>query len=115
MVQRFLPPIVLHNPPTQAEHRGLALRLFRYLGPQPVGQSVVYRAGHYVAVETPDQLEVATLTDGVTYFMGGHEYWVADSVASALQADGFAIQTTEWNELTDTWGSYASDTWGTVA
>lgn len=105
---------MLANPPVSTEHRGIAYRLFRRYGPQPVGRSVVYRAGHYVTVETPDQLEVATLTDGVTYFMGGHEYWVSGTVAVALQADGYEIQTTEWNELTGTWGSYGSEIWGEI-
>jgi len=114
VVRLFVPPIVLHNPPVTSEHRGLAYRLFRYMGPQPVGQSVVYRSGHYVTVETPDQLEIATLRDGVTYFMGGHEYLVADSVATALIADGYEVLTTEWNELTGTWGEYASDTWESI-
>jgi hypothetical protein len=105
---------VLANPPVSSEHRGIAYRLFRYLGPQPVGRSVVYRAGHYVTVETPDQLEVSALRDGVTYFMGGHIYTITDSVATALLADGYTVDTTQWNELTGTWDSYASDTWETI-
>ena len=91
----FIPPIELHNPPVQAEHRGLAYRLFRYMGPQPVGLSVLYRNGHYVTVETPDQLEVAALTDGITYFMGGHVYVVSDAVAATLAADGYDIELEE--------------------
>lgn len=85
----FTPPVVLANPPVAADSRGLAYRLGRYLGPQPVGRSVVYRAGHYVTVETPDQLEVAALKDGVTYFAGGHTYTISSAVATALTADGY--------------------------
>lgn len=110
----FIPPVALLNPPVLPDTRGVARRLFRYFGAQPVGMSVVYRAGHYVATQNPDQAELATLVQGVTYFLGGHEYWISDAVATALNADGFTIQTTEWSELTGSWGSYATDTWETI-
>lgn len=110
----FTPPIALYNPPVLPETRGLARRLFRYLGPQPVGLSVIYRAGHYVTVQNPSQEELTPLKDGVTYFLGGHEYFVTTAVAAALITDGYSITSTEWNELTGTWGSYSSDTWESI-
>lgn len=85
----FTPPIALNNPPVGPEHRGIAYRLFRYLGPQPVGQSVVKVAGVYTLKQTPDQLTLTGLTDGVDYFMGGHIYTVSAAIATALTTDGF--------------------------
>ena len=73
----------------QAEHRGIAYRLFRYMGPQPCGKSVLYLDERYVTVENPSQLLFDGLVEGVTYFLGGHEYAVSEEVAAALAADGY--------------------------
>lgn len=88
----FTPPIVLGNPPVGPEHRGIAYRLFRYLGPQPVGRSVIKVNGVYTTVDQPDQLMLAGLRDGVDYFLGGHgPYVVTDAVATALIAAGYTV------------------------
>lgn len=57
----------------------------------PVGQSVVLRDGHYVTVPYPWLGELAELTDGVTYFLGGRTYDISEAVAAALENDGFEV------------------------
>lgn len=89
----FTPPIVLENPPVLPETRGIERRLFRYLGAQPVGQSVVKVNGVFTVVPTPDQLLLEGLVDGVDYFLGGHEYVVTGALATALAAAGYTIST----------------------
>ena len=55
----------------------------------PVGQSVVKKNGHYATTPYPWIGDLAGLTEGTDYFLGGHEYVVSDTVAAALQADGY--------------------------
>lgn len=102
----FRPPIELLNPPVGPEHRGVAYRLFRYLGPQPVGVSVVGPYPNYATVQTPDQLTLAGMRDGVDYFLGGHEYVVSDAVATALMVSGYGATPTEVE-----WGGLSESTW----
>lgn len=82
----FTPPIALHNPPVGPEHRGIAYRLFRYLGPQPVGRSVLRIGGVYSTVDMPDQLTLATATE---VYLGGHVYPISAETATALTAAGY--------------------------
>lgn len=109
----FVPPIALANPPVGPEHRGIAYRLFRYLGPQPVGQSVVRVGGTYRTVPVPDQLLLEGLTQGVDYFLGGHEYVITDEVAVDLTADGYGGAIGEI-QLPDSWGSFSATPWGAL-
>jgi hypothetical protein len=55
----------------------------------PVGQSVVKVDGTYRTTPYPWLGEIADLTEGVDYFLGGRTYEVTDAVATALQADGY--------------------------
>lgn len=57
----------------------------------PVGQSVVLRNGHYATVPYPWLGEIAPLTEGRDYFLGGRTYDITNAVASALEADGFTV------------------------
>lgn len=57
----------------------------------PVGQSVVLRNGHYATVPYPWLGELAPLTEGRDYFLGGRTYIVSDAIANALDADGFDV------------------------
>ncbi len=85
----FIPPTALRVPPVLPETRGVQRSLFRHYGLNPQGLSVVFRAGHYVIAENPGVDELAPLTEGVTYFLGGHQYVVSDAVGALLLADGF--------------------------
>lgn len=85
----FVTPVHLDNPPIAIDSRGLGARLARHFNPQPVGRSVLLRAGVYVEVVNPDQAELDTLVLGETAFLGGHEFVVSDAVAAALTTDGF--------------------------
>lgn len=58
----------------------------------PVGQSVVLRNGVYTVVPCPWLGEIASLVDGVSYFLGGRTYTITAPVAAALQADGFTVE-----------------------
>lgn len=118
----FTPPIVLANPPVLPDTRGIQYRLFRYLGPQPVGRSVVKIGGEYTTIEQPDQLLLAELTDGVDYFLGGHVYEVSIEIAQALVAAGYADITymtwgalggTSWDDLPPAWSDLSGD-WATL-
>jgi hypothetical protein len=120
----FSPPVVFDNPPVLPETRGIQRALFRHFGPYPRGRSVVYRAGHYVIVDTPPNEELLTLTEGVTYFLGGHVYTVDDDIAALLEADGFDLNVdyTTWGELAGalwgeappTWELFVGAAWSTV-
>ena len=55
----------------------------------PVGESVVRVNGTFTTQPYPWLGDLADLTDGEDYFLGGHEYTVSDEVADALEADGF--------------------------
>lgn len=108
----FSPPSSNRNPTVLPETRGPARRLFRHYDPRPAGLSVVGPYPTYTTVETPDQLLLTGLREGVDYFLGGHLYVVSDAVAAALQASGYgaSLSTVEWNELAGTgWGSL--NTW----
>jgi hypothetical protein len=58
----------------------------------PVGVSVVLVDGHYVEMPYPWLGAIADLVDGETYFLGGRTYEVSESVANALEADGFTTE-----------------------
>lgn len=78
----FTPPTVRQSMPGD--------RLFSRYGVE-VGQSVLLRDGHYALTPFPWQGEIAGKTEGIDYFLGGHEYVVTDDVAEALSADGFDV------------------------
>ena len=65
-------------------------RLFSRYGTQ-VGQSVVKTDGTYRLTPFPWIGDLADLTEGVDYFLGGRTYVVTDAVGSALTADGFTV------------------------
>lgn len=111
----FTPPTVDDIPRVLPDTRGPARLLMRHYAPLTRGRSVLKVAGHYVTRDIPATNDlIAAGREGFEWFLGGHLYIVTDAVATALLADGYELQTTEWEELTDTWGSYASDTWGTI-
>lgn len=58
----------------------------------PVGQSVVKVSGTYRTIPYPWLGEIADLTEGVDYFLGGRTYEVTDAVATALQSDGYTTE-----------------------
>lgn len=55
----------------------------------PVGQSVVRVNGTFITQPYPWLGDLADLTDGVDYFLGGHEYVIDDAIAAELEAAGF--------------------------
>lgn len=55
----------------------------------PVGQSVVLTDGTYTLTPFPWIGDIADLTEGTDYFLGGRTYVITDAVASALEGDGF--------------------------
>lgn len=55
----------------------------------PVGQSVVKVNGVYTTTPYPWLGTIADLEEGVDYFLGGRTYVISNSVATALQADGY--------------------------
>ncbi len=57
----------------------------------PVGQSVVKTNGVYRTTPYPWLGDLAPLTDGVDYFLGGRTYVVSDAVAALLAADGYTV------------------------
>lgn len=76
------------NPPTRME--GSSDFFFgRYS--VPVGESVVKVNGTYTVTPYPWLGDIADLTDGEDYFLGGHVYTVSDEIAAALVADGFTV------------------------
>lgn len=108
----FIPPSAPLVPPVLPETRGVQRRLFRHYGPWPRGLSVVFRNGHYVTVQNPLDEELQHLTDGVTYFLGGHNYIVDDDIAALLIADGFTVTDEPTPPLRQlTWGAVAGGTW----
>lgn len=111
----FTPPTVADVPRVLPDTHGPARLLMRHYRPLSRGRSVLKVSGHYVTRDTPttDDLTAAG-REGTEWFLGGHLYDISDAVGTALVADGYTIETTQWNELTGTWGSYASDTWETI-
>ena len=55
----------------------------------PVGKSVVKVNGVYVTQPYPWLGDIASLTEGVDYFLGGRTYVISSAVATALNADGY--------------------------
>lgn len=84
----FVPPLVFDSAPVTEKTFGVERRLFRYYGGNPRGLSVVKVAGHYTTIDGPYQ-ELLVGTDGIDYFLGGHNYQIPKAVALALQADGY--------------------------
>lgn len=80
----------LFRPPTVSQAMP-GDRLFSRYSAIPVGQSVVLRDGTYRITPFPWLGEIAELTEGEDYFLGGHEYVVSTDIADALTADGFTI------------------------
>jgi hypothetical protein len=92
-IPTFTPPTVDDVPRVLPETRGPAYLLMRHYRPLPRGHSVVWDGTHYRTVDVPttDQL-VAAGEEGTDWFIGGHgPYVVTDSVATALQADGYSV------------------------
>ena len=75
------------TPPTIKQSVG-GDRLFSRYGTQ-VGQSVVKFGDTYRLTPFPWLGDIADLTEGVDYFLGGRTYVVTDAIATALEADGF--------------------------
>ena len=107
----FQPPTIHDVPRFLPESTPVQKRLMRYYRPLERGHSVIKVGGHYVTVDVPDTTD---LIEGRDFFLGGHIYSITDAVATALLADGYTVDTTQWNELTGTWGSYSDDTWETI-
>lgn len=57
----------------------------------PVGQSVVKTNGVYKTTPYPWLGDIAHLTEGVDYFLGGRTYTVTGAVADALIAAGYTV------------------------
>jgi len=57
----------------------------------PVGQSVVKTDGVYRTTPYPWLGDLAPLTDGVDYFLGGRTYTITQAVADALTTDGYTV------------------------
>jgi hypothetical protein len=57
----------------------------------PVGQSVVKTNGVYRTTPYPWLGDLAPLTAGVDYFLGGRTYTVTTEVGNALTADGYTV------------------------
>ena len=55
----------------------------------PVGQSVVKKNGVYTTTPYPWLGDIASLTEGTDYFLGGRTYTITEAVATALTADGY--------------------------
>lgn len=111
----FTPPTVDDIPRVLPDTRGPARLLMRHYSPLTRGRSVLKVGGHYITVDIPLNADLETAgREGYEWFLGGHLYTITDSVATALLADGYTVSTTEWNELTGTWGFYSSDTWETI-
>lgn len=106
-----MPPTVDDTPWVNAETKGLAQRLFRYYGPAPRGRSVIRVDDVYTVTDYPDQLLLDGLTQGVDFFLGGHEYPVSEDVADDLIADGFGENLHDYG----TWGSLSAFTWAQAA
>ena len=101
----FTPPVVYDVPRVLPETRGVARLLMRHYSPLPRGRSVLLVNGHYEIVDSPD---TTGLTEGVHFFLGGHEYVIGPDIAEALEDDGFIV------EHPGTWGSYAGTQWGAL-
>lgn len=59
-----------------------------------VGLTVLKVADHYVTSPYPWLGDLAPLTEGTDYFLGGRTYEVTLETAIALQADGYETTTT---------------------
>ena len=56
-----------------------------------VGESVVRVNGSFTTQPYPWLGDLDGLTEGVDYFLGGRTYVITDDIASALEADGYAV------------------------
>lgn len=106
----FSPPTVNDVPRVLPDTRGPAYLLMRHYSPLPRGRSVLLRNGRYVTVDNPDNAELMTLTEGTSYFLGGHLYDVTDTVATLLASDGYDIQQSGGGGYVDSY----SDSYGDV-
>ena len=78
------------TPPTQDQGVTTGDRLFdRYT--IPVGLSVVRVNGSFTTLPFPWLGDLAGLTDGTDYFLGGHVYTVTSEVAAELTAAGYTV------------------------
>lgn len=55
-----------------------------------VGVTLIKRDGHYEEIQYPWLGELASLTNGEDYFLGGHIYEISEALAEDLAADGYA-------------------------
>lgn len=77
------------DPPTRKERYRDPAGGFPYS--MDVGVSVVKVDGTYTVFPAPTSEDIAGLTDGVDYFLGGRVYWVDAAVANDLTNDGFQV------------------------
>lgn len=87
----FNPPLSYDMISVLPETRGVQRQLFRYYSGNPRGLSVVFVNGHYTTVDNPYAGDLVNLTDGITYFLGGHVYSVDSAIAALLIADGYGV------------------------
>lgn len=57
----------------------------------PVGQTVVRTGGTFSTTPYPWLGDIADLTEGVDYFLGGRSYVVSDATADELIAAGYSM------------------------
>ena len=71
----------------------------------PAGQTVLLRDGSYVTVPYPWMGELADLVAGTGYFLGGHTYTITETLADALEADGYTVLVTGFGGATEDGGT----------
>ncbi len=77
------------TPPTREENLPLKGWWSRYA--IQVGKSVVRISGVMTLHPFPTLQELADLTEGVDYFLGGYTYTITDAQAAELEAAGFTV------------------------
>lgn len=80
------------TPPTREE--ALPLKGFWTRYSMQVGKSVVKISGVMTLHPFPTLQELAELTEGVDYFIGGYTYEITEAVAADLTAAGFTVDST---------------------
>lgn len=78
------------TPPTQATSIGRGLSLWDRFTIE-VGLSVVRVGGILILHPYPVSGDLAPLTEGTDYFLGGRTYTVSDTTAAELTAAGFRL------------------------
>jgi hypothetical protein len=91
----FRPPTVDEGPASWNDRLFLRVKLARGISIQELPQ------GTYRALRYPTQDEIAAAT---TFYMGGHEYLVSDTVRAALIAAGVGVTSTNFSAAPGTFG-----------